>query len=59
MNEIKEKMIKIITEQPEDSSFNEILHELSFTVMVNNGLQDSLQNNVISTEQLKKDVSKW
>ncbi len=59
MNVVKEKMIKIITDQPEDSSFAEILHELSFTDMVNNGLRDSLENNVISTEELKKDIEKW
>ena len=59
MNAVKEKMIKIITDQPEDSSFNEILHELSFTAMVNKGLQDSLEDNVISTEELKKDIEKW
>ncbi|MEA1911147.1 MAG: hypothetical protein U9N32_05660 [Spirochaetota bacterium] len=59
MNVVKEKMIKIITDQPEDSSFDEILHELSFTAMVNNGLRDSLENNVISTAELKKDIEKW
>ena len=59
MNIVKEKMIKIITDQPEDSSFDEILHELSFTAMVNNGLHDSLEDNVISTAELKKDIEKW
>ena len=59
MNVVKEKMIKIITDQPEDSSFDEILHELSFTAMVNSGLHDSLKDNVMSTEELKKDIEKW
>jgi len=59
MNVVKEKMIKIITDQPEDSSFDEILNELSFTAMVNNGLRDSLEDNVISTTELKKDIEKW
>ncbi len=59
MNAVKEKMIKIITDQPEDSSFAEILHELNFTDMVNNGLRDSLEDNVISTEELKIDIEKW
>ena len=59
MNVVEEKMIKIITEQPEDSSLDEILHELSFTAMVNSGLNDSLEDNVISTEELKKDIEKW
>ena len=59
MNVVKEKMIKIITDQPEDSSFDEILHELSFTAMVNNGLHDSLKDNVIPTSELKKNIEKW
>ncbi len=59
MNAVKEKMIKIISDQPEDSSFDEILHELSFSAMVNNGLQDSLEDNVITTEELKEDIEKW
>ncbi len=59
LNVVKEKMIKIITDQPEDSSFDEILHELSFTAMVNSGLNDSLEDNVISTTELKKDIEKW
>ena len=59
MNTVKKQKIKIIKEQPEDSSYNEILHELNFSAMVNNGLRDSLEDTVISTEELKKDVEKW
>ncbi|MDC7126867.1 MAG: hypothetical protein PQJ46_14950 [Spirochaetales bacterium] len=59
MSEIKEMMINIITNQPEDSSFDEILHELRFNSMVNRGLSDSLNNKVISTEKLIKEVENW
>lgn len=59
MNAVKEQMIKIITEQPEDSSYDEILSELSFSAMVNNGLHDSQEDNVISTKELENDVTKW
>jgi len=38
MNEIKERMIKIISEQPEDSSFDEILCELSMNRMIQKGI---------------------
>lgn len=37
MSAVKEQMIKIITEQPEDSSFIEILQELSISAMINKG----------------------
>jgi len=59
MSAVKEQMIKIITEQPEDSSFKEILQELSFSAMVNRGLQDSLKGRVKSTSQLKEDIKNW
>lgn len=51
---VKGKMIKIITDQPENFSFNEILHELNFTAMINNGLHDSLEDDVISTEEQER-----
>ena len=34
MNSVKEMMINIINKQPEDSSYDEILQELSFVNMV-------------------------
>ena len=59
MNSIKEQMIKIITDLPDDSSFDEILQEINFTSMINNGLQDSINENVIPVDDLRKDISKW
>ncbi len=59
MNSIKEQMIKIITDLPDDSSFDEILHELDFTSMISNGLKDSINENVIPANDLRKDISKW
>ena len=34
----KEKMVQIIQEQPEDSSFEELLRELAFALMVERGI---------------------
>ena len=59
MNTIKEQMIKIITEQPDDSSFEDILYELSFSAMVNRGLRDSQNRNVISTKELEEEIKQW
>ena len=38
---VKERMLQIIGEQPEDSSYEEILRELAFDRMVERGLADS------------------
>ena len=59
MSAVKEKMIKIINEQPDDSSYYEILQELSFVNMVNKGLDDSRNNSRIDTDTLKKEVENW
>ena len=41
---VKEKMIKLIEDQPEDSSSEEVLRELAFNQMIERGLSDSDNN---------------
>ncbi|GFP25592.1 hypothetical protein HKBW3S25_01072 [Candidatus Hakubella thermalkaliphila] len=52
-------MIRIIQEQPEDSSFDEILRDLAFTKMVDRGLADSDAGRVISYEEMEKWIKSW
>jgi predicted transcriptional regulator len=59
MSAAKEKMIEIINRQPEDSSYDEILQELSFISMVNKGLEDAKAGHDISHEELKKEIENW
>ena len=59
MSHVKENMIKIINNQPDDSSYDEILQELSFVNMVNKGLRDSKKNNVTGADELKKEINNW
>lgn len=56
MNLVKEKMIKTISEQPEDSTFEEILQELSFTRMIEQGTKESENNKITSTDDLKNEI---
>ena len=55
----KEKMTQIIKAQPEDSTYEEILRELAFELMVERGLQDSRANRVISNEEMGNRIRKW
>ena len=48
-------MTQIIQAQPDDSSYDEILKELLFALMVERGLQDSLVGRTISNEEMKRD----
>ena len=52
-------MTRIIQEQPDDSSFEEILRELAFARMVDRGLEDSRANRAVSTEELKQKIGAW
>jgi hypothetical protein len=56
---VKENMIKIIEEQPDDSSFDEILRELAFAEMIDKGLEDSKKKRIISNEDMKREIEKW
>lgn len=56
---VKEAMTKIIQEQPEDSSFDEVLRELAFAKMVNKGLSDSDAGRVISGKEMKRRIELW
>ena len=56
---VKESMIRIIEEQPDDSSFDEILRELAFAEMVDRGLEDSNKKRLISNEDMRKEIESW
>ncbi len=59
MATVKEKMTEIIQEQPEDSSYEEILRELAFALMVERGLDDSLKGQTISNEEMGRRIRTW
>jgi predicted transcriptional regulator len=55
----KEQMIHIIHNQPEDSSYDEILRELAFHRMIEKGLTDSSMGRTISNEEMERRIRKW
>ena len=52
----KKQITKIIKEQPEDSSYEEILRELAFARMVDRGLVDSKANRTIGNAEMKQRI---
>jgi predicted transcriptional regulator len=56
---VKERMIKIIQEQPDDSSYDEILRELAFARMVDRGLADVEAGRTLSDEEMKRTIDSW
>ena len=55
----KKEMTRIIQEQPDDSSYDEILRELSFARMVDRGLADSQAKRTISHTEMKRKIKSW
>ncbi len=55
----KEIMAKIIQDQPDDASYEEILRELVFERMVEKGIEDSRKGMLISNEEMKKRINSW
>lgn len=59
MKSTKEKMSDIIKSQPEDASYEEIMRELAFELMVDRGLEDSRNGNTISNNEMKNKIRSW
>jgi predicted transcriptional regulator len=59
MSTVKEELARLIQEQPEDSSREEIVRELAFHVMVERGLADSDAKRTIPNEQMGQRIRSW
>lgn len=59
MSKAKEELTKLIEEQPDDSSREEIVRELAFHVMVERGLADSDTGRVISNDEMARRIRSW
>ncbi len=59
MSKPKEELVKLIDDQPEDSSREEIVRELSFHIMVQRGLADSDASWVISDDEMGRRIRSW
>jgi len=59
MLSVKEQMTKIIQEQPDDCSYDEILCELAFARMIGRGLENSSANRTISNDEMKRRIRTW
>ena len=59
MSSVKEEMTRIVQEQPDDSSFDEIFRELALARMIDRGLQDSEAGRTTSNDELKQQIEEW
>jgi predicted transcriptional regulator len=59
MGTAKEQISEIIRRQPEDSSYDEIVRELAFELMVQRGLKDSDEGRTITNEEMQRRIKTW
>jgi len=55
----KEHIAEIIKRQPDDSSYDDIVRELAFDLMVQRGLKDSDERRTITNEEMKRRIKMW
>ena len=59
MSPAKEQLIRLIEEQPDDSSAEEILREIAFAAMVERGIDDSDAGRTISNDEMERRIESW
>jgi predicted transcriptional regulator len=59
MGTVKEKMKEVIEAQPDDSTYEEILRELAFARMIDQGLEDSRTGRTVSNEEMQRRIRAW
>ena len=59
MTTAKERIVEIIQQQSDDSSYEEILRELAFARMIDTGLDDSRAGRTISNEEMERRIRPW
>jgi len=55
----KQEISEILDRQPDDSSYEEMVRELAFSVMIRRGLKDSDEGRTISNEQMAHRIRSW
>ncbi len=55
----KEQIAAILEDQPDDSTYDELLRELVFARMIDRGLADSDAGRTVSHEEMEARISSW
>lgn len=55
----KEEILDLVGQQPDDSSFEEILREIALARMIARGLADTEAGRTISHEQMGQRIRSW
>lgn len=56
MSTAKDELVRLIQEQPDNSSPDEIVRELAFPVMIERGLADADAGRVVSNDEMQRRI---
>ena len=59
MSPAKEHIAEIVNRQPDDSSYDEIVRELAFDLMVQRGRRDSDERRTIANDEMARRIKTW
>jgi predicted transcriptional regulator len=59
MSTAEDQIREILKRQPDDSSYDEIVRELAFDLMVQRGLKDSDEGRTISNDEMQRRIKNW
>jgi hypothetical protein len=55
----KQHLITILQQQPDDSSYDELLKELAFARMIDRGLRDAAAGRTSSNKDVQDEIAAW
>lgn len=55
----KRHLISILEQQPDDSSYDELLKELAFARMIDRGINDMETGRTSTNEEVFREISSW
>lgn len=55
----KQHLITVLEQQPDDSSYDELLRELAFARMIDRGLKDAEAGRTVSNDDIRREFASW
>lgn len=55
----KQHLISILEQQPDDSSYDELLKELAFARMISRGLKDMETGSTSTNDEVLREITSW
>ena len=55
----KEQIARLLEQQPDDSTVEELVRELALSIMIDRGIRDSDAGRTISNEEMRHRIRQW